>query len=71
MITNLYNYLALKLIFSVNAAYEASGKRTCLPNIILIATFLPFLLGLCALYRTLVKLHKTIHPDTNSQETSQ
>ena len=51
--------------YSVNAAYEASGKRTFLPNIILIATFLPFLFGLCALYQTLVKLHKTIHPETN------
>lgn len=39
--------------------YELAERRTFLPMMILIATFLPFLLGLMLLYRKLLKLRES------------
>lgn len=38
--------------------YESAQRRTFLPMMILIATFLPFLLGLMLLYRKLLLLRE-------------
>lgn len=50
--------------------YESAQRRTFLPMIILIATFLPFLLGLMILYRKLILLRES-RKDNSSPDTGE